>query len=469
MRKQSRKLILLLIVMLASIGMSACGNGGDNSPAESNGSSNPADSGAASQESVKSGEKVTVSFLNWAAGGEKASLERAIKQFNETHPNITIKAEFVPRDKYETKLNTLVAAGSPPDLAYMPEVWNNLWGEKGTLVDLNPYIEASPDFEKQIGSFTSQGKTWGLWFGAVLDVLYYNKKMFEDAGIEPPSSDPSTPWTWDQMLDAARKLTVDANGKHPNEEGFDKKKIRSYGILIPTWWGGMEALMRSNEGGYATEDGNESLINSPESIEVIQKIADLSNKEFVAPDVVAQKALPNGNAMLQNNQLGMYLSGHWETSTFGEAKYDVGYAAIPYFKKPVNIVWAAGTAMFSGSKHKDEAWEALKYLANAESNIGVYQDGVWIPTIKSWFSEEAKLKSWTDNDRHNEQYIQVVKNTILNDIAVFPGVMSLKNYDKIDKEISAVLGPVWEGKKTAEEALKGVDAKIKPFLQGVYK
>ena len=63
-------------------------------------------------------------------------------------------------------------------------------------------------------------------------MVLYNKALFEEAGIEPPSTDASNPWTWDEYEDAAIRLTKDINGKHPGEEGFDPNNISVWGTKV---------------------------------------------------------------------------------------------------------------------------------------------------------------------------------------------------------------------------------------------
>jgi multiple sugar transport system substrate-binding protein len=426
-----------------------------------------------SSSSSSNSKKETITFMSWAGGGEKASLERAVKKFNETHPDIHVKLQTVTNDEYDTKLNALIAAGNPPDAGYVHEKSAIEWGEKGILEDLEPNFakDSSINPDDYIGLYRNKGKTYGIALGQEIILLYYNKELFEEAGIEPPSADPQNPWTWDQFVEAAQKLTVDVNGNHPTDPDFNPDKIKTYGTMIGTNWITLEPLLLSNGGGYVSRDGKEILFNKPESIEVFQKVADLSFKYHVAPSPQKATTLPSATVMVQNKQLAMYMNGNWDNATFGENGYQPGYAAVPIFKKPANIIFGASTSIFSGSKHKEAAWEFLRYLADPNSMNSMYADSVWIPPLKSWYAEEDKLKIWTYNDRHSGHYNDVVLPTVLDDISSLPNSLTIKNYDDMATYFDDITEKIYgsDGSVKAEEVMKEFKSdKVSELLDGAY-
>ncbi|MBT2659030.1 sugar ABC transporter substrate-binding protein [Bacillus sp. ISL-18] len=428
--------------------------------------------GCSSSSSTNS-KKEMITFMSWAGGGEKASLERAVKKFNETHPDIQVKLQTVTNDEYDTKLNALIAAGNPPDAGYVHETNAIEWGEKGILEDLEPYFakDSSIKPDDYIGLYRNLGKTYGIALGQEIILLYYNKELFKEAGITPPSADPNHPWTWDQFVDAAKKLTVDVKGNHPSDSDFNPDQIKTYGTMIGTNWITLEPLLLSNGGGYLSRDGKDILFNKPESLEVFQKVADLSYKYHVAPSPQKASTLPSATVMVQNKQLAMYMNGNWDNATFGENGYQPGYAAVPIFKKPANIIFGASTSLFSKSKHKEAAWEFLRYLANPNSMNSMYADSVWIPPMKSWYSEQDKLKIWTDNKRHSGNYNQVVLPSVLNNISSLPNSLTIKNYGDMAKYFDDVTEKIYggDGKVTAEDAMKDFKSdKVSELLNGAY-
>jgi multiple sugar transport system substrate-binding protein len=462
-------LVLSMVLVLAACSSTPTKTTQDNTTAPATDAATTAPSTEAPTAAPQGKESIT--FMHWDGGAAKDSMEKAVKGFMDQNPNINVKLEFVPRDMYDQKLNALITAGSPPDVSYVSEGVSVPWGMKGTLTDLTPFIDLDPELKGNlVASYSNAGKTYGVMTTAEIMLMFYNKKLFADAGIEVPSADAAKPWTWDQFLDAARKLTTDSSGKHPVEAGFEKNKIKTFGAILPAWWAPLETLMRSNGGGYVSEDGLTPMISHPETTEVLQKIADLTFKEFVSPNPGQSKTLPSAPSMVQNGQLAMYIGGQWELNAFKAINYtDVGFAAMPIFKKPINIVFASSTSIFEKSKHKEAAWKLVKYLMDPVSNLTMHAEGYWMPINKNWYSDPELLKKWTDNPTHSGNYVQLAQTSLLSNNVSYPYIMRLVNFDKIDPILGAPLGKIFAGQQSATDALAGFEDKIKPLLKGFYQ
>ena len=134
-----------------------------------------------------------------------------------------------------------------------------------------------------------------------------------DAANEPYPS-PDKPYTWDEFVAVARCLTLDKNGKHPGEDGFDKDNIVQYGAFVNNWTWQMEVWALSNGGAWFSKDGKEVLINSPEAIEFIQKVADLALVEHVSP----LNVIPEDNGVgigIGSGTVAMTTDGTWRLGT----------------------------------------------------------------------------------------------------------------------------------------------------------
>lgn len=419
-------------------------------------------------------EKVTIKYMTWAGGGQKAADERAVKKFNENHPNIEVKVEFVDEKSYLSKLNTLVAAGSPPDVAFLNEYLVHDWGSKGTIADLTEYFNAegdvlSPDKFVLGALFESNGKIWGATPGVEVILLYFNKDIYKKNGVEFPSQDPANPWTWEQYVASLKKVTTDLNGKHPEDAGFNSKSIKVFGTMAPTFWLFYLPFLYSNDISLASGDGMKLALDKPESIEVLQSIADLVYKHKVAPTPAAQKGLPTTAQMLANGQLASFIGGQWELSSFGELKYDVGIAPLPMFKRPANISWGASVVIFDKSPHKKEAFQFMKSYIDPEAGIQLSIDASWMPNMKKWYTDPELFKKWTDNERHNADFKSVVPK-IASDIAQIPENVTLKNFGPItDQFVTPALDKLWLGQMNAGEAVSGLADKVKDKLQGSWK
>jgi multiple sugar transport system substrate-binding protein len=419
---------------------------------------------------------VNISYLTWAGGGQREADERAVAAFNAAHPDINVTAEFVDYANFDSKLNTLIAAGSPPDVSFLQEYQVNEWGAKGTIEDLTSYFKAEgskldPKAFVPGALFQSQGKIWGATPGVEVILLYFNKDTFKKAGVALPSQDPLHPWTWKQFVAAAKKLTVDSNGRHPDEAGFDVNSVKTYGTTAPTSWLYMMPFLYSNGGSYATADGKKSALGTPQSIEVVQSIANLMLKDKVAPTPAMQKGIPSEVQGLINGQLAMFISGQWSVSAFAEEKYfDYGIAPIPMFKKAVNISWGSGVVVYSKGNNKKQAWEFVKSYIDPQAGIQLSIDGSWMPNQKAWYTDAKKLAMWTGNERHNQDFLKVVPK-IATDVAIVPENVTIRNFGTIVSDnAQPTLDKVWLGEATAEKVItQEIDPKIASMFVGAWK
>ena len=443
-------------------------------------SSAPASGGAAPAAPAAT---TTIKFMNWALAGEKEALQKAVSNFNATNQDhIKVQAEFTSGtvSDYSTKLNTLIASGTAPDLAYVDETLAYEWGNKGILQDLDSYFKSDSSLPQALnidnfipGSLfqDNSGKIYGIGLGPEIILMFYNKQVFQDAGVDEPSADPEHPWTWDQMLAAAQKITADQSGKHPGQDGFDKNKIKTYGIMIPVSNPVILPLVLSNDAFYFSDDGKQLTATSDACLQVFQAMGDLMNKYNVAPSPAITKTMPASSAMLENGQIGMLVDGQYTLATFGMDGFNLGdkidVAPLPIFKTPENVLWSCSTSIFAQSKNKDAAWTFLKYLADPNTNIQMYQAGTWVAPLKSWYTDSADIQKWAGNPLHGGNYQKVVTK-----IAQLSPHTYIKNWNKIIlQQVMPALDPVWNGTATAKEALENANVTntVQPLLEGTWQ
>jgi multiple sugar transport system substrate-binding protein len=324
--------------------------------------------------------------------------------FEKQNPDIKIKITQTGWFDYWNGLNTAFVSGTAPDvitdhLARYPEfIQNNL------LVDLAPLIARDKvptniylgDLVKVWGR---NGKQYGLPKDWDTVGLIYNKAMLEKAGIDPKSlSDlnwnPKDGGSFGQLI---AKLTIDANGKNATEVGFDPKNIKQYGLLIngqPDGYGQVEWShfavsngFKFNEGPWATHLN----YGDPKLAETIQWIADQMKKGIIIPAANARQAGENGVFAAQKGALA--LTGDWNIHWYTEnCKFDIGFAPLP--KGPVGrrtMFNGLADSIWVGSKHQEEAWKWVKFLASPEAQKIVGEHGVVFPAVQD-ATEIAKAR-----------------------------------------------------------------------------
>ena len=178
-------------------------------------------------------DPVTITYSYWGTPDEAASVQAVADKFNAEHPDIKVEVMAIPNEEYVTKLNTMAAAGELPDCGIMSESGVLDFAEKGLLADISGMYEGKESMPLDSITFEKDGAPVADSGANEILLLYYNKDMFDAAGLEYPSA--SEPMAWDEFVALAKKLTIDANGKTAEEEGVDANNIVQYGYVVDNW------------------------------------------------------------------------------------------------------------------------------------------------------------------------------------------------------------------------------------------
>jgi multiple sugar transport system substrate-binding protein len=141
---------------------------------------------------------------------ELKTYSAAIDALQAAHPEWRITLEQTPQSGQIEKINSQLAADTLPDVYLVQGIFAQQWIRQKAFVDLDAFIQEdkldmSDFYPGTIDQFTWQGRLWGIPNTAAPDVLYYNKTMFDAAGLAYPTNE----WTFDDMRAAAKKLTLD--------------------------------------------------------------------------------------------------------------------------------------------------------------------------------------------------------------------------------------------------------------------
>ena len=425
------------------------------------------------------GEKTKVTFYMWAADAEQEFDRAIVAQYEEEHPDIDIEENYIPYAEYLSKINTMAAAGSMPDIFNLPEGNVFEWGEKGALLDLKPLYDNAgvkpEDVSVDSAIFSTDSQIWSVGYNVTAMCMYYNKDMLMEAGIDLPSTDAASPWSWDEFVENAKKITKDSNGNGPDDEGFDPDSISVYGTMMPTDWVKFVALLHTNGVGILNEAGDALGISTPEGIEVIQAIADLGNTIHCAPSsAMAKGAFSDASAMLMNGQVAMVIDGGWALANYTNEGFDVGVAPIPAFQQAADISWAAGLCMSPNAAENEAAFDFYQYFTNftnsidAALNQGVSLGG--LPQTLEVFDGGENEQKWisTYSKVDATEMCEAFKNILQADTTVLGDNVRVKNFPVIvDNTIVPALDNVWLGETTAEEALTSLN--LSDSIDGYWK
>jgi len=338
--------------------------------------------GCGGNQSAK-GKVTTLRFSFWGTPEQVKLTQEIVREFEKENPDLKIKLEHVPMS-YSTKMMTMIAGGTAPDIGYVEVEEFGAWAEKGVLVDLAPYVAKSdvikPDdyFPRAWDVFSYNGKVYGISRDLSPAVMFYNKNHFDKAGLAYPDET----WDWDKFVEITKKLTKDENG----DRRIDQFGTAGYTVEAAIW----------QNGGTVFDDEKKPtkcLLESKEAKEALKWLQDLSLKHHVAPSPKEEQD-QTADMMFTTNKVSTYFTGHWMVPAFREIK-DFQWDTAPMPKgKAGRATMHGGTAVaiFQQSKHKDEAWRFIEFLAGPKGQRIKTKLGRIVPTIKSVANSEVFLK-----------------------------------------------------------------------------
>lgn len=310
-------------------------------------------------------EMVTLTFWrNYGNAGENKAYEELIKTFEKSYPHIQINMNSIQYGDYELRLRTEIAAGSPPDIMSIDSPNLALYAHRESLISLDTYMSEDGviyDIPKEMLEGVSyRGKVYLAPVVAPSTALFYNKHLFKKAGLPIPSKDPNEPMSWDQVLEAAKKITDLEEGVIGIDpaQGFAGGESPAYFKLPILWQFGGEVLSPDN----TTASG---YLNSEDSIKALEFYQRLYHTEKVAAIEMPKEAFETG-------KLGMTVLGSWALGNL-ESAYpnfklgeDYGIAPLPKGKYQVVPTGSWSLGISSASEHPSEAWEFIEFLTSYE-------------------------------------------------------------------------------------------------------
>ncbi|WP_243526399.1 sugar ABC transporter substrate-binding protein [Bacillus pseudomycoides] len=301
-----------------------------------------------------SNDGTVLRFATWDAGKNLKIQQQIAKKFEEKNLGVKVQVEAYG-DGFDQKLAASFGAKNPPDVMYM---WNFPAYYK-SLEPLDELAKKDPDmklddFYQGLFNYSSiEGKLYGMPAGFTTRVIYYNKKLFDKANIPYPKDG----WTWDEFVDTAKKLTDASNKQYgfalrPEPDTYD-----------------LQGFIWSNGSSFVSEDGKQikGHMNSPETIEVMKSFQSMLKDKTAI--LVGGKNQQSGDDIFKAGKLAMWESGIWPLEGFKDAKIDFGTVEPPTFKgKPVKgIVGTSAVSIAKDAKHKELAWEFVKFYSSPEA------------------------------------------------------------------------------------------------------
>jgi len=390
--------------------------------------------------------------------------------FNGSQGNVRASLISADRKVYEATLDARSDSNTLPDTAMMVESQVVSWALAGKLADVADLYQTEKPLPQL--AFTYQGRTVAYSEANEVIIIIYSRKAFDDAKLPYPPAKAENAWTWDEFVSVAKKLTKDQNGLTPNDTGFDAGHIVSYGADFNrrSWiW---PVLAVSNGGGVVSEDGKTLLLGTPETAQAMQVIADLQHVHHVTESYTDwTNDMQNLDQMLLTGKFAMVVSGQWELGvTLNKAVMDhpnfYGVGVLPKMKTAVTYNTGGTNVMFNTTKKPDAAKQFIKWYSLEENNLANIQSGLWMPILHKWYTDESLIRQWADNPQHPplDEYRSAVIDYALNNAKQVPWYYT-PGYEQIDGIMANEMEQVWDGTKSAAQALRD---DIVPQVQPIF-
>lgn len=378
-------LTILLLTLLV-----ACGGDGAEPAATTNEETTEADSEQTDAEPETTSEETEVTelqLMGWASSeAENDRLQAVIDDFNAANSDINVTLNLVP--DYDTKLQTSLAGGAPPDVFYIDSFRLPDFVAAGSIEPAEGQLENVDDFYPSLrDAFTIDGTLYCPPKDFSTLGLQYNKSLFDAAGLDYPTDD----WSWDDLRNAAEQLTNE-------EEGV-------YGMVLSADFARWIAFLYQAGGSVTNAEFTEMAINSPEALEAMQFYVGLVEDGYAATPADldsgwAGEAFGKGGA-------AMAMEGNWIASFLADQFPDVDYGVVQLPAGPGGEATMAFTVCYgvpAAGENKEASFKLVNYLTGPEGMKAWTDLGLAMPTRQSladgWSTQYPDLQPFLEGAEH---------------------------------------------------------------------
>ncbi|MBS4223780.1 ABC transporter substrate-binding protein [Lederbergia citrea] len=366
--------LFLILAAFCLIFMTACSSGSK----ESGGNKSSGGSSSDDQVVIKIWDYLSPDS---SSGKEQEAL---IEKYQEENPNIKFERTYIPFADLKTKLLQGVAGGNLPDIVVIDNPDHQSFIEAGVFADISQEIQdwgqIDKYFEGPVASAMMDGKYYGIPNNSNALAIYYNKDMFEEAGIT------ELPETWDELRETAKKLTKD------DVKGFAMAGIKdesgTFQFLPYLWQSGSD-------------------LDSFDSQEAKKAMSFI--KSLVDDGSLSQNMINWGQSdvlvQFQTKKAAMMENGPWQIPTLKEETkdFDWGVFLMPIDKQPASVLGGENWAITADSENKKEAWDFIKWTQEPEILGPMHELGGRLPSRSDLAEDEQYV--WA-KDEHVKVFMQ---------------------------------------------------------------
>jgi len=412
-----------------------------------------------------SGDKIKLTILTPTAPGKEKEwfFKNVVKpEFEKQNPNVTIEVISVPWDNFDSKLSTLVAGGTPPDIF-------SHWGASGfadytkrnMVADLTPYMDSFDNkniSQNILDIYNIDGKQMGIPFASFQTYVYYNKDLFDKAGVPYPNykfGDPK--WTMDELRNIAKKLTKNY-GKPDAVYGLagDNGDRDNYG-----WDYGVDLY---DADAYKTGVVKDSNFDNPKYAEAMEYFRANIYDYKISPTAAASKAIAQTGDAFVTGKVAINIDGGWGLGNYANNNMNFGIAPVPVGPAGTStpVLYVDPLMMSSKSKHPKEAFKLMQFMTSTEIQTKFATEVGFPP------ADSVAFKEWTKRFEKNidPTYLQELAQASIEHGKESPNHM-LAGYGEIRTFFLNETETIFLNNKDPKEILPPLKKKFKTLIDNI--
>lgn len=393
--------------------------------------------GSATSDSGDSSDgTTTITYMEFSSnGGHEKDLQAIVDAFEKDNPDIDVKVETTPYDQYFTKLQTALAGGTAGDAFELNYENFVTYAENGSLAELSD-VDATSYKPSLLEAYQSDGKQLGLPESFSDVVLFYNKDLFDEAGVDLPTAD----WTWADEKAAAEKLTDKGAGV--------------WGDYQPVSFFEFYKALAQSGGTFFNDDKTEATFDSPEGLEAARWL--VGKPGTTMPTEADGAGTPDFDTNLfKDGKLAMWHSGIWMFAGLADVPFDWDIVVEPGNTQKASAMFANGVAVNAASEKQEAAQKWVSFLTSSEAAVDTRLTSSWeLPPV----ADESLLTPYLEQEAPANR--QAVMDSL--DATALPPVVArqAEMQDAINKELADAAA----GRKSVEDALADAQAAVNDLL-----
>lgn len=382
-----------------------------------------------------------IDFMIWGEPAEKEAYDELVAAFSKKNPQLKVNIVYVPsQTSFRNRLAADMAAGTPPDVFLNSYRRYAVFAAKGTVEPLDTYIAQSKTlklndfYAEAVKPYYFNKKIYGIPQNLSSLVVYYNKNMFDKAGLPYPKDD----WTWDDFIRIAKALTKDTNADGIPEQfglGTDAVVFR----MAPFVWQNGGDLVDN------PEEPTRLTLDAPATRAALEWFMGFQTTHKVVPNRVLEKARVSEDRFMDGN-LAMYLNSRRGVPTYRDIKtFDWDVAPLPRGKEQVGLLHSDAFFMASASNNKPAAWAFIEFASSVEGQTILAKSGRTVPSLKSVAQSSAFLNP-NEKPKNNKVFLDV--------IPYIRAVPIMETWPEIEALVSEDIERAYHGDVTLEKAIQ---------------